>query len=412
MVEDDAMRAHEFRGDDAGYLSWLTAHPAGYVINIEKNYSPAYARMHRASCSALRNQTGAQTYHYVKVCANQLADLQAWALHHVGREIQPCDRCSAHPRLARAAPAMDPVPATAVPLVGTRFLLPPPAPGSSVVEAWADDYIHYKPRPEWQSWLCNEINIWCALLKPSAEEVLHAAYFGHKPPRMDIENLLLFNVGSFMSAGCNGIRFEHGAAVPMPADGELYQVGYRYALAPRSASFTDWQEARTLASFGWTDLGGFRPGKIAAQVWLALARRRIGEPEPRPALTAGTSFAVKAEIRPPYGKSPRLSADLVKGIIDGVVSAFQAHTDTSTSGEVAARLANVLPADPAEIEDLLLERRWAVLGPVPRLVHLRDGGVQWNPGDDWCDAGELLAAEPKPADTGWAITGQIIELSR
>jgi hypothetical protein len=51
-------------------------------------------------------------------------------------------------------------------------------------------------------------------------------------------------------------------------------------------------------------------------------------------------------------------------------------------------------------------------GPVPRLVYLREGGVQWNPGDDWCDAGELLAAEPKPADTVWAITGQILELSR
>jgi hypothetical protein len=163
-------------------------------------------------------------------------------------------------------------------------------------------------------------------------------------------------------------------------------------------------------SFGWTDLGEFRRDKIPAHVWLALARRRGGEPEP--SLTAGTSFAVKAEIRPPYGQSPRLSAELVKGIIDGVVSAFQAHTDTSTSGQVAARLANVLPAGPAEIEDLLLERRWAVLGLVRRLVYLRDGAVQWNPGDDWCDAGELLAAEPTPADTGWAITGQIIELSR
>jgi hypothetical protein len=410
MVGGDAMRAHEFRGDDAGYLSWLATHPAGYVVNIAKNYSPADARMHRAGCSALRNQTGAQTDHYVKVCANHLADLQTWALNHVGRQIQPCDRCKAHPRVARATPITDPAPAAAIPQVGTRSLLPPPAPGSFVVEAWADDYIHYKPRPEWQSLLCNEINTWCAHLKPSSQEVFHAAYFGHKPPHMDIENLLLYNVGSFMSPGCNGIRFEHGAAVPTPPDGELYRVCYRYALAQRSASFTDWQQARALVSFDWTDLGQFRRDKIPAQVWLALARRRRGEREP--ALTAGTSFAVKAEIRPPYGQSPRLSADLVKGIIDGVVSAFQAQTDTSISREVAARLANVLPADPAEIEDLLLERRWAVLGPVPRLVYLRGGAVQWNPGDDWCDAGELLAAEPKPADTTWAITGQIIELSR
>lgn len=187
----------------------------------------------------------------MKVCANQVADLQTWALNQVGREIQPCGRCKAHPHLARTTPAMDLAAVAAVPLGVGRFLLPPPAPGSFVVEAWADDYIHYKPRPAWQSLLCNEINAWCAHLKPSAGEVLHAAYFGHKPRRMDVENLLLFNVGSFMLAGCNGIRFEHGSAVPTPPDGELYQVGYRYALAPRSASFTDWQEARTLASFGW-----------------------------------------------------------------------------------------------------------------------------------------------------------------
>lgn len=288
--------------------------------------------------------------------------------------------------------------------------MPPPAPGSSVVEAWADNYIHYKPRPEWQTLLCNEIKTQCAHLKPSAEEVLHASFYGDKPLRMDIENLVLYNIDSFTLAGSNGIRFEHGVDVLPSPDGEVYQVGYRYALAPRSGAFTDWRQGRTLASFDWTDLGVFRRDKIPAQVWLALARRRGAEPGP--ALTAGTSFAVKVEIRPPYGKSPSLNADLVKGIIDGVVSAFQAHTDASTSGEVAARLAKVLPADPAEIEDMLLERRWAVLGAVPRLVYLRGDAAQWNPGDDWCDAGEVLAAEPKPADAGWAITGQIVELAR
>jgi hypothetical protein len=29
------MSAHEFRGDDTGYLSWLGTHPTGYVINIQ-----------------------------------------------------------------------------------------------------------------------------------------------------------------------------------------------------------------------------------------------------------------------------------------------------------------------------------------------------------------------------------------
>ncbi len=55
------MVAQEFRNDDAGYLSWLAARPEGHVVDIPKRYNPADARMHRASCSALRNRTGAQT---------------------------------------------------------------------------------------------------------------------------------------------------------------------------------------------------------------------------------------------------------------------------------------------------------------------------------------------------------------
>ena len=47
---------------------------------------------------------------------------------------------------------------------------------------------------------------------------------------------------------------------------------------------------------------------------------------------------------------------------------------------------------------------------MPCLVHLRGTGIQWNPADDLCVAGELLAAEP--VDERWAIKGEIVELSR
>lgn len=405
------MSAHEFRGDDTGYLAWLAAHPAGHLINIERSYNPTNARVHHASCSTLRRINGAQIDGYVKVCADHLVDLETWAANHVGQAIQPCGRCEAQPPPTLVTPPMGAAPPAAGSPPARRSLIPSPAAGSTAVEAWADDYIHYKPRPEWQTLLCNEITTLCARLQPSSEEVLHAAYYGDKPQRMDIENLALYNLDySFKLPGRNGIRFEHGLDVPVAPDGEAYRVGYRYALAPRSGAFAEWEQRRLLASFGWIDLGEFRRAKVPAQVWLALARRRRGEPAP--ALDAGNSFAVKVEIRPPYRRSADLNAELVKQVIDGVVSAFQGHTDTSTSGKVAARLAKVLPADPAEIEALLLDCRWAVLGAVPRLVHLRGDAVQWNPGDDWCDAGELLAAHPEPGDTQWAISGQIVELAR
>jgi hypothetical protein len=91
-----------------------------------------------------------------------------------------------------------------------------------------------------------------------------------------------------------------------------------------------------------------------------------------------------------------------------VVSAFQAHTDTSDIAELAARVSRNVAASPAGIEALLVSQRQAVLGAVPQLLHRRGVGVQWAPADDLCVAGELLA-EPS-SDSAWSIKGKIIEL--
>jgi hypothetical protein len=101
---------------------------------------------------------------------------------------------------------------------------------------------------------------------------------------------------------------------------------------------------------------------------------------------------------------------MVKEIFDGVICAFQAHTDTTVLPQVAARLATTLPADPEEIAKHLLDQRRAVLGPVPRLVYPYGTGVKWDPADNWCVAGELLRAES--VDRRWAIRGELVELSR
>lgn len=193
---------------------------------------------------------------------------------------------------------------------------------------------------------------------------------------------------------------------PAP-DGAEYPFCYRYALAPRSGAFADWQQGRTLASFDWTDLGAFASEKPLAQIWLALARGQVDVVEP--ACAPETPFAVRVQVRPPHGRQPVLGG-LVKGIFDGVICAFQAHTDTAVLRDVVARLARDLPADPAEIEEHLLDQRRAVLGALHRLVSLYQAGVKWNPSDHLCVAGELLPAEP--VDSRWAIKGELVELSR
>jgi hypothetical protein len=132
--------------------------------------------------------------------------------------------------------------------------------------------------------------------------VLHATYFGEKKPNADVENLLLYYIDSFRVAGRNGIRFEHGAAVPPAPDGGEYPFCYRYALAPRSDTFADWQQGRMLASFDWTDLGAFAAVKRPAQVWLALSR---AEPEVfELAAARKMPFAVRVQVRAPHGPQP------------------------------------------------------------------------------------------------------------
>jgi hypothetical protein len=143
----------EFRDDDAGYLAWLAAHPGGYVINIARSHNATEARVHHAGCRTISGENpvgGAWTGPYVKVCAEHLAELEQWAIDQVGEPIPPCGTC--HP----ARDAVQPTStnrteqAVAPPVPEGRSEIHGPAAGSSVVEAWADDYIRFEHRPVWQ----------------------------------------------------------------------------------------------------------------------------------------------------------------------------------------------------------------------------------------------------------------------
>lgn len=287
-----------------------------------------------------------------------------------------------------------------------------PAQGSPAVEAWSRDYIRFDHRPPWQQRLRNEIRSGCQELRSSTGQVLHAKIHGVKRANTDVENLLIYNIGTsaFNNAGRNGVRFEHGDAVPAAPSGTSdYAFYYRYALTPSMdrTTFANWREERQLASFDWVDLGKFAGERKLAQVWLALAR---GNTMPLfPAIEHGAAYAVRVEVRPPLGKEPTL-ASLVKGIFDGVICAFQAHTDETVLPTVAKRLAECFSATSEEIVRLLLDQSRAVLGTESRLVAPYRSGVKWYPADHLCVAGELLTGEP--INDCWAIKGEVTQLAR
>jgi hypothetical protein len=408
-----------FDRDDAGYLRWLATHPSGYVINILRSLNASTARLHHASCRTIGGQPPAGrtwTGPYLKVCSDAAGVLDEWALEHVGASITRCGTCrpsgsglhGAAKVTSSAATTPPPKPARRA-VRGQATEIGGPWPDRPVVEAWVQEYIRFERRPVEQEQLRAEIRTRLAQLAAASDQVLHATFFGAKHPAADVENLTLYYIddtgATFANAARYGLRFELATDCPPSPTDRDYAYGYRYELRRRDTAWRYWCEERELASWDWLDLGAFTGPKKLEQVWLGLRRHHAyiaGTPRaPR------TPFAVRVAIRPPRGVVPRLGY-LVKGIVDGVVCALQAHTDRSSVGEVATRVSYSIGATPHEIETLLVRHDRAVLGVVPRLLHKRGAGVIWAPSDDLCVAGELLAAEP----TGptWSLRGRVVEL--
>ena len=84
-----------FAHDDTGYLSWLTQHPEGFVINTYMKPSPAYLKLHHASCPTIgRLQPRARTFtdgEYSKLCGGRV-ELEEEA-RRLGGSAEPCPLC-------------------------------------------------------------------------------------------------------------------------------------------------------------------------------------------------------------------------------------------------------------------------------------------------------------------------------
>lgn len=85
-----------FTDNDAGYLAWLNANPAGFVVNSLRTPSAGNLILHRATCGTI---TGTPTRgerwtgEWIKVCAAEPDALRDWARRELGAEPISCGRC-------------------------------------------------------------------------------------------------------------------------------------------------------------------------------------------------------------------------------------------------------------------------------------------------------------------------------
>ena len=91
-----AIEVEAFRDDDGGYLAWLAAHPAGFVLNVARSPRPNYLILHRATCRTISGRPtrgGPWTGPYIKVCSDDELQIAAWTGKTVGAAPTRCGVC-------------------------------------------------------------------------------------------------------------------------------------------------------------------------------------------------------------------------------------------------------------------------------------------------------------------------------
>ncbi len=408
------MSVEEFQDRDADYLGWVAAHLDGYVINIGRSRR-GYARLHRATCGTITSRPPFAGP-YIKICSGVLTELDRWALFRTGAVAECCRTC----RPARdAASGQQPGPAEPAASAQADGAVSPgtPAgqeweidgPGDDRRQVWLWDtrYIPYERLTPGQHAARDALRLRVRSLAATTGEILHASYAGFKPANMDVENLVLYNIdatggGCFRSAVRHGVRFEMAAGPRRdPPSGRHLACSYQYRLISPGSNLSHWRPVRRLADFTGADLGRFPSARRLEQVWLAIHHaeaQTAGQP-------TATTFAVFLTLSHPRAKTVGADPELVKALIDGTVAAFQAHGNQRAVAEIATRLAIATRRPAGLIAQTLLNDGRAVLGVTDMVVHLRGTGVQWNPADHLCMAGQVLCQQV-PGGT-WTLSGEI-----
>jgi hypothetical protein len=91
---------HEFFIDDAGYGTWMDAHPGGFVLNQPRSARSKAPTLHRVGCAVVARRpepvTGADlniTANTVRVCGPSVDALRTWSMARGTGPPVPCRRC-------------------------------------------------------------------------------------------------------------------------------------------------------------------------------------------------------------------------------------------------------------------------------------------------------------------------------
>lgn len=258
------------------------------------------------------------------------------------------------------------------------------ASGDQRVEAWSSTRLPFEPKG-WLRDYRNDLQTALRSMKATSTSVLYAAYATPDDGFADLENVLLYNVGS----GCYAHLARRGIICrrTRSTDG-LHHVQY-ISTEPTGVTVPTGQVLAT------AQLADMPSGSTPAH-WWASFRNNL---EPLVRTPYEGEFAIKAEVGSAWQRDLPPS---VKALLDGLIAALHVH-DGSGYDHVVAALSDI--GDGGRLWALLNDPEIAIFGP-RRLVRPHGPRIAWNPADERCGYFELVRVS-----RSGALTATILELS-
>lgn len=237
-------------------------------------------------------------------------------------------------------------------------------------EAWSTTRLQFEPKG-WQIEYRDALRRALKELEPADGSVLHGNYATPDHDFVDLENVLLYNVGSgaYSHLLAEGL---HLRRIRSPDD--RHRLSYEMdAPTPRTP-----ESGTVLAKFS-TQIGVGVAAPRSAGTWWHHLRSAVTVPH-HGALHTG-EFGVDIILSGLHGG--RTVAGQLKPLLDGLISALQVHTPAPGVPNERTRSQLALLGDPDTLWDLLTDSSVAVLGGCS-LVRPGKVNLIWNPSDHLC----------------------------
>lgn len=86
-----------FLDEELAYLSWVTHHRAGFVLDCLRPPSKGRRTLHRAVCPEIKTSSKKRTHwttgRHMKACAMDEESLKTWAAEQTGAALRDCPQC-------------------------------------------------------------------------------------------------------------------------------------------------------------------------------------------------------------------------------------------------------------------------------------------------------------------------------